>query len=69
MAFTANKQSVGTNMETEVSKDGILTIRVDLNQEYGRSASGKTTIIASSKGNVLLDGAGGAVVGLNIYRR
>lgn len=69
MAYIAGKQEIGENMGVEISKDGILTIKVDLNKEFGRSASGKTTIIASSKGNVALAGAGGAVIGLNIYKK
>jgi hypothetical protein len=37
----------------ELSLDGnILTIRVDLSQTFGPSSSGKTTIIASTEGNV-----------------
>jgi len=37
----------------ELSLDGtILTIRVDLSQIFGPSSSGKTTIIASTEGNV-----------------
>lgn len=69
MAFIAGKQEAGENMGVEISKDGILTIMVDLKKEFGRSASGKTTIIASSKGNVALAGAGGAIVGLNVYKK
>ena len=33
------------------TKDNILTIKVDLSQEFGPSKSGKTTIIASTDGN------------------
>jgi len=37
----------------ELSLDGdILTIRVDLSQTFGPSSSGKTTIIASTEGNM-----------------
>lgn len=32
--------------------NNILTIRVDLTQTFGPSSSGKTTIIASTEGNV-----------------
>ncbi len=44
----------------------ILTITVDLSKTYGPSASGKTTIIASTKGNVTVEGSNGAVLGLNV---
>lgn len=46
-----------------------LTITIDLAKDFGLSASGKSTIIASSKGNVQILGAkNGAKMGLNIYR-
>ncbi len=51
-------------MET---KGSILTITVDLSKSFGPSASGKTIIIASTEGNQPVDG--GAVVGLNVYRK
>lgn len=43
-----------------------LTIKIDLSKNFGLSGSGKTTIIASSKGNV--DIGGGVKMGLNIYK-
>jgi hypothetical protein len=46
----------------------ILTITVDLTQEFGPSSSGKTIIIASTEGNFLLPGRT-EVVGLNVYRK
>ena len=46
----------------------ILTITVDLSKEFGPSSSGKTTIIASTEGNVsVLDRE--EKVGLNVYRK
>ena len=39
------------NVELTLTGD-ILTIRVDLTQTFGPSSSGKTTIIASTEGNV-----------------
>lgn len=44
----------------DVDKDGLLTIKIDTTKEIGPSASGKTTLIASSGGNARLD------VGLNV---
>jgi len=35
-----------------VVKDGILTIKVDLQKEFGLSATGKTTTVATSEGFV-----------------
>ena len=53
------------NMEVTIDKTGLMTIKVDTNQRFGKSASGKSTIIASSEGNVVLEG--GVTVGLNVY--
>ena len=39
----------------DVDNDGILTIKIDTNKEIGPSASGKTTLIASSGGNASID--------------
>jgi len=55
------------NVEMTVAGN-ILTIKVDLTKEFGPSASGKTTIIASTEGNVpILDRD--EKVGLNVYRK
>jgi hypothetical protein len=55
------------NVEMKV-EGNILTIRVDLSKEFGPSASGKTTIIASTEGNVSIPDRE-EKVGLNIYRK
>jgi len=57
------------NVALEVSEDKILTIKVDLKQSFGPSASGKSEIIASTEGNISLDGDHGVKVGLNVYRK
>lgn len=58
-----------TNVKTEVSKDGILTITVDLNEDHGPSSSGKTTIVATSSGNQSVQHAGQEFkLGLNVYK-
>lgn len=44
-----------------------LIIRVDLSKEFGPSASGKTTIVASTEGNVAVPDHE-VKVGLNVYR-
>ena len=46
----------------------ILTITVDLSKEFGPSTSGKTTIIASTEGNVSIPDRE-EKVGLNVYRK
>jgi len=45
-----------------------LTIKVDLSKDFGPSSSGKTTIIASTEGNVsILERE--EKIGLNIYKK
>ncbi len=53
----------------EMSVEGtILTIKVDLSKEFGPSSSGKTTIIASTEGNVNVPERE-EKIGLNIYKK
>lgn len=54
------------NVKMRVEGD-ILTIEVDLSKEQGASASGKTTIIATTGGNIGVPDSD-AKIGLNIYR-
>jgi hypothetical protein len=55
------------NMTMEI-KDGKLIITCDLNTDLGLSKSGKTRIIASSRGNAKVPGTD-ATIGLNLYRK
>jgi len=53
----------------ELKIDGnILTIKVDLTKEFGPSSSGKTTIVASTEGNVSLPDRD-EKLGLNVYKK
>lgn len=52
------------NVEMEQS-GATLTIKIDLSKRFEKSASGKTTIIASTGGAVGLPG--GEQVSLNVY--
>jgi hypothetical protein len=53
----------------EMRVDGnILTIKVDLTRECGRSSSGKTIIIASTEGSLSVSDRD-EKVGLNVYRK
>jgi len=54
------------NVELKV-EGHMLTIRVDLTKDFGASASGKTTIVASTEGNVDVPDHE-VKVGLNVYR-
>jgi hypothetical protein len=47
----------------------MLTIQVDLSQEFGPSSTGKTIIISSTEGNVSIPGNEEVKIGLNIYRK
>lgn len=58
-----------TNVSMAV-KNNILTITVDLSKRQGKSASGKTTVIASTQGNQPVPNTDtGAIVGLNVYTK
>ncbi len=55
------------NVDMKV-EGNILIIRVDLSKEFGPSSSGKTTIIASTEGNVSIPDRE-EKVGVNVYRK
>ena len=56
------------NIEMKL-EGNILTMKVDLTKEFGPSSSGKTIIIASSEGNIAVDGHEEVKVGLNVYKK
>ena len=56
------------NIKTAL-EGNILTITVDISKTFGASGSGKSIIIASSEGNVSLEGSEDVKLGINIYRR
>jgi hypothetical protein len=57
-----------TNVKTEVKGDQ-LVITVNLNEDHGPSASGKTTIIASTNGNQSVQYKGQDFkIGLNVFK-
>ena len=55
------------NVEMTV-EGNMLTIKVDLSKEFGPSSSGKTTIIATTEGNVNVPDRE-EKIGLNIYKK
>ncbi len=55
------------NVQMTVDGD-LLTIKIDLTKEFGPSSSGKTTIIASTEGNVAVPDRD-EKIGLNVYRK
>lgn len=54
------------NVEFDV-KNNVLTITVKLDAKGHPSKSGKTTVIATTRGNVAI-GKGDIKLGLNVYR-
>ena len=66
---------IGKNESLEyfVDDTGMLTIKIDTSKDIGPSASGKTTLIASSSGNANINigkeitGDREAFMGLNLY--
>jgi ABC-type lipoprotein export system ATPase subunit len=56
------------NIEMNVTGD-ILTIKVDLSKTFGKSGSGKSTIIASTEGNISVPGKEEIKIGLNVYTK
>jgi len=56
------------NIEMTIAGD-ILTIKVDLSQRFGKSSSGKSTIVASTEGNQAIPGNEEIKIGLNIYTK
>ncbi|MBP1764340.1 MAG: hypothetical protein H6Q65_1398 [Firmicutes bacterium] len=56
------------NVEMTVDGDK-LTITVDLSQRFGKSSSGKSTIVASTEGNQPVPGREEIKIGLNIYTK
>lgn len=61
-------ENLGKNIEFEV-KGQKLTLVIDLKEEQGLSGSGKSTIVATTSGNVKLPGDSGVTLGINAYRR
>ena len=61
---------IGKNESLEyfVDEAGIMTIKIDTSKDIGHSASGKTTLIASSSGNAKIElGDREVFLGLNLY--
>jgi hypothetical protein len=55
------------NVEMKVDGNKLI-ITVDLTKEFGKSSSGKTTIVATTAGNVSVPGHDDIKIGLNCYK-
>ena len=64
---------VGKGVMYNINDSGILTIKIDTKKDFGPSASGKSTLIASSSGNASINvgneetGERLVKLGLNLY--
>ncbi len=57
------------NLKIEVIGNKVVITILDHTKEFGLSASGKSKTVASTKGNIQVEGADGLVIGLNAYRK
>jgi hypothetical protein len=57
------------NMTIEVIGKKVVITIIDHTKEFGTSASGKSKTVASTRGNVQVEGTDGLIVGLNSYRK
>jgi hypothetical protein len=55
------------NVEMKVDGQKLI-ITVDLTKTFGKSSSGKTTIVATTAGNVSVPGHDDIKIGLNCYK-
>ena len=55
------------NIQIEV-QDNKAVITIDLSKEFGPSKSGKTIVVATTRGNVPIPGAEDIRLGLNCYK-
>ena len=67
-------EKIGKGVMYNINDSGILTVKIDTTQDFGPSASGKSTIIASSSGNAKInigneESEDLAFLGPNLYRK
>ena len=67
MATKKKMKKLGTNVRVSV-KDKFLTIKINLSKTFGSSKSGKTIMIASTRGNHRVPGAKETVLSVNCYK-
>lgn len=54
------------NIEVSVKGD-IMTLKIDISKRFGKSSTGKSIIVASTEGNVSVEGREDVKMGINIY--
>ena len=57
------------NLQIRVEGKSIIITIVDYTKEFGLSASGKSKTVATTSGNVQVEGTNGVVLGINAYRK
>ncbi len=57
------------NLTIEVKGNKIIITVLDSTKEFGLSKSGKSKTVATTGGNITVDGTNGVVIGLNAYRK
>ncbi len=67
-AGTRAESTYGDNVLAKV-KGNTLSVVVKLDADFGLSQSGKTRIIASTRGNASIPGGSGISMGVNVYRK
>lgn len=55
------------NVQIEV-QDNKAVITIDLSKDFGPSKSGKTIVVATTRGNVPIPGAENIRIGINCYK-
>ena len=55
------------NTQIEV-KDNKAVITIDLSKDFGPSKSGKTIVVATTRGNVPIPGSDTVKIGINCYK-
>lgn len=61
-------ENLGNGIEASINGD-TLTITAKLSRPGTPSASGKTLVNSSTRGNVVVPGADGLTIGLNVYTK
>ena len=62
-------QNIGKNVALSIDGNKLI-VEIDLTKDFGKSKSGKTTIIASSEGNASLPKPFEHIkLGLNVYKK
>jgi hypothetical protein len=65
--ISSYKEMTMDNIQIEV-KDNKAVITIDLIKDFGPSKSGKTVVVATTRGNVPIPGAENIRLGINCYK-